>query len=200
MTELEAVNMLLKAIGTRRVNSVDNQQPKVLSAKEILDRARNKIQFRGWWFNIKYNVPYTPDPITKRVTLGDTIHSIVFETPYVTKRGTFAFDRANNTYQFECDLMGYRQIELLEWTELPSNVQQYIAYIAAAEFVRDEIEDLKKEQVYKIDAGLLMIDIKKQDLEEGRYNVFENKRVQQARAGVQPYSRNNKRFHGDPDV
>ena len=83
---------------------------------------------------------------------------------------------------------------------MPDAMQEHCAYLAASQFIRDELEDPQKQQELGVSAGQAMLDVKKQDLEEGRYNMFNQSRVTQARAGVQPYNRNNRRFSGDPDA
>jgi hypothetical protein len=76
------------------------------------------------------------------------------------------------------------------WDEMPTSMQEYVAYAAAASFIRDEIEDSKKSQEFQVEAGLSMLDLKKEDLEQGQYNSFNKSRVVAARRGVRPYHLN----------
>ena len=52
MLELDAINMMLRAIGSTPVNNVEIPQPDVANARRTLDRNRKSAQKRGWWFNI----------------------------------------------------------------------------------------------------------------------------------------------------
>jgi hypothetical protein len=200
MNELEAMNMLLRLIGSSPVNNVETPHPDAANAKQTLDRVRRKLQRKGWWFSIEYCPTYTPNSDTKEIRIPATISSVVFNDPRITKRGNKLYDRRNNTYLFEEAITAYRQVRILEWDEMPATAQETAAYMAGAEFIRDELEDPQKEASLNESAAQASLLLKKQELEEGQYNVFNKARVAQARGGVRPYQRSNKRFYGDPDV
>jgi hypothetical protein len=201
MTELEALNMLLKLIGLRPVTSLLFVHPDVTDALTALTRIRRKAQIRGWWFNTTYNVTYYPDGITKEIALGTNVLSAVTEDSYVLKRGTKFFNSEYNTYQFDQPLCVVRLIENLEWDLLPDSMKHYIAYYAAAEFVRDKLGDENKKKDLERDAGISMLDLKAQELSENQLNIFTGPRVLRARGGVSPYSgQTRNRFSGTPDA
>ena len=52
MDELEAVNMLLRAIGSSPIVNIDVRHPDAANAIASLDRIRKRMQRRGWWFNL----------------------------------------------------------------------------------------------------------------------------------------------------
>ena len=83
-----------------------------------------------------------------------------------------------------------RTIYTTVWEEMPVSMQEYVTYLAAASFVRDEIEDGAKSKEFQLEAGLSMMDLKKEDLEQGQYNSFCKSRVVAARRGVRPYHLN----------
>lgn len=199
MNELEALNMLLRLIGSSPVNSVTTPHPDASNARTTLHRIRRQAQRRGWWFNIDYNVTYQPDE-NGNIRIPDEISSFVAEDKNYIQRGKNLYNKYNNTYIFTDNVIACRTVRILDWDDMPDCMQEHCAYFAAAQFVRDELEDPQKQQDLEKSAGQAMLDVKKQDLEEGRYNMFNQRRVISARAGVQPYHRNNKRFYGDPDV
>ena len=199
MDELEALNMLLRLIGSTPVNDIATGHPDAANARATLSRLRKRMQKTGWWFNIDYNVIFQPDPITKEIIVPKEIVSFVGAFEHVV-RNKKLYDKVAQTYQFECDVTAHRLTRILDWDELPASMQEYCAYAAAVEFVRDELEDIQKMNDLKGSAAMALIEVKRDDLEQGQYNTFNKSRVAQARAGVQPYARNNKRFHGDPDV
>ena len=199
MKELKALNMLLRLIGSSPVNDIDTLHPDAANAKTTLDRNRLKAQRRGWWFNIDYNVTFSPDE-DNFIKIPSEITSLVATSQMYIQRGNKLYNKSDNTFLFTEDIIGCRTIRALDWDDMPDVVQTYCAYLAGAEFVRDELEDPVKEKSLKIDAGIELMAIKKQDLEEGRYNMFHSQRAIQARAGVLPYHRNNRRFFGTPDV
>jgi len=199
MDELEALNMLLRAIGSSPVNSLRTGHPDAANARATLNRIRRRVQRRGWWYNIDYNVTYQPQE-DGCIRIPKEISSIIPESTQYVERGGKLYDKRNQTFLFTHNVIMCRVTRILEWDDMPAVVQEYAAYFAAAEFVRDELEDPQKVHDLEKSAKQSLIDVKKQDLEEGRYNMFNSARTQQARGGVQPYARNNKRFHGDPDV
>ena len=188
MEELEALNLLLRAIGSDPVNSVSTQQPDAANAIDTLNRYRKKAQKRGWWFNIQYNVIFQVAGGEIRIPKEYT--TVIFTDPALVKRGTRLFDKVNNTYKMTENKTASRTIYTTVWNEMPVSMQEYVTYLAAASFVRDEIEDTAKSKEFQMEAGVSMMDLKKEDLEQGQYNSFNKSRVIKARMGVRPYSLN----------
>lgn len=199
MLELDAINMMLRAIGSTPVNNVEIPQPDVANARRTLDRNRRSAQKRGWWFNIDYNVKYYPN-FNKEIVLPEEVTSVVLNNPRLVKRGRKIYDSFNNTYRFEEPIEIHRSIRILPWDELPESMQEYVAYLSASELIRDEIEDSGKERAFKEDAGRAWLSVQKEELEASQFNAFAKGRVIRARAGVRPYSRSSRRFTGDPDA
>lgn len=198
MQELEAMNVLLRAIGSSPVNSLNSPQPDAANARATLTRNRRKAQLRGWWFNIDYRTVFYKDS-SNEITIPEEISSITFdENVNIVKRGKRLYDSFRNSYKFDDSVTSHTSIRILPWEELPESMQEYVTYTSAAEFVRDEIEDRSKEETFKQDAALAMIAIKKEDLAAGQYNTFDKSRVRRARAGQRPYDRSS-RFEGTPD-
>lgn len=61
MTELEAVNVILRRLGERTVTSVDEPYPTIELALTALDRARKGLLLDEWFFNTRYLVHLQPD-------------------------------------------------------------------------------------------------------------------------------------------
>lgn len=199
MTELEAMNLLLRAIGSSPVNSLNSTHPDAANARNTLKRITKDAQKRGWWFNIDYNTMYYPNSIGE-IIVESQVLSLVDTNGAYLKRGTKLYDKFNNSFKFNGPVNIHRTIRNVPWDELPESMKTFIAYRAAADFVRDEIEDRNKEMSFKEDAGIAMIDVKKEDLESGQYNKLNTSRIVQARSGVRPYGRKHRRFSGDPDA
>ena len=186
MEELEALNLLLRAIGSDPVNSLKTNQPDAANAIDTLNRYRKRVQKRGWWCNIQYCVVFQPDNGVIRIPVEYT--TAVFADANLVKRGTKLFNKLTNSYQFSTNQIATRTIYILPWEEMPASMQEVVTYQAAASFVRDEIEDPIKVKEFKEEAGLAALDLKKEDLEQGQYNSFNKTRVMQARIGTSPYS------------
>ena len=179
--------MLLKAIGMSPVNSLEESHPDVETARSTLHRVRKSVQQRGWWFNIDYNVTYTPDNVG-HIDIPSFIYNVVPLEPTYVMRGSKLYDTENNTYVFTDDVIISTQVKILEWADMHETLQDYCAYYAAAQYVREELEDTAKEDSFKADAGIAMLQLRDLDLEAGQYNVFDNARVARARGGVRPYN------------
>lgn len=186
MKELEAMNVLLRAIGSSPVNSLETPHPDAANAKSTLKRIREQAQNRGWWFNIDYDVLLTKDEVGE-IPIPSYISSLKMLDRNFVKRGDKLYDKVNQTYKINCDVIAKVIIRIVEWDELPQSMQQYITYFAASQFIRDELEDPTKERAFQESAGMAMLDIKKQDLEEGQYNMFDRPQFQRNRAGIRPY-------------
>lgn len=199
MNELEALNMLLRLIGSSPVNNVDTPHPDAANAKTTLNRIRRQAQRREWWFNLDYNVTLEPDD-RQEIILPETYSTVVFQDKNLIKRGKYVYNKITQSNKHTTSVLACRVCMVLDWDDMPEVVQEYCAYLAASHFVRDELEDPQKEADLEKSAAQVLIDVRKQDLAEGQYNMFGKARVVAARAGVQPYQRNNKRFFGTPDV
>ena len=60
-TELDAINILLAAIGTAPVNNIDTANTDAVMAKNYINNARKEIQTEKWYFNTEDNYLHTPD-------------------------------------------------------------------------------------------------------------------------------------------
>ena len=197
MEQLEALNLLLRAIGSDPVNSVSTQQPDAANALDTLNRYRKRVQKRGWWCNISYCVQF--QVVGTEIRIPKEYSTVIFNDPSLVVRGTRLFDKYANTYQFSESKIAARTIYTLPWDEMPDSMSEVVTYQAAQSFVRDEIEDPTKSKSFQQEAAMAMVDLKKEDLEQGQYNSFDKKRVIRARVGVRPYklsSSNTSEFDG----
>lgn len=196
MNELEAMNMLLRLIGSSPVNSLDTPHPDAANAKATLDRIREQAQRTGWWFNIDYDITLQAGS-DGRIELPKQYSTVIFRDLNYIKRGKYVYDRVKQTNKINGPVCLQRVTTILPWEEMPEVMCDYVAYFAASQFVRDELEDPNKEANLKESAAQVLLDVRRQDLDESRYNVFNKSRVLQARAGTRPYSRNIRRIFGD---
>lgn len=189
MEELEALNLLLRAIGSSPVNSLTTTHPDASNAKATLDRARIQLQLTGWWFNIDYDVAFTPDT-TGQIVVSQDITKVILEDKYIVQRGRKLYNKSTQTYVFTGEVLARRIQYVLPWETLPASMQLYATYYAAAQFVRDTLGDAGKVSEFLTESVNARLDVKKDDLEQGQYNSFDAGRVLRARQGVRPYRSN----------
>ena len=186
MSEIDAVNMLLRAIGSTPVNSLSAVHPDVANARVALNRARNKGQHRGWWYNTDYGTQLVPNE-DGEIVVPQQVSTLVCNSRNYVRRGDKVYNKLTNSYIFTAVIDIHRLVRILDWEDMPDCMREYCAYLAAAEFVRDELEDPQKEAEFNNRAIQSRFDVQKRDLEEGRYNMFSSSRTVQARAGSRPY-------------
>ena len=145
MNELETLNMLLRLIGSSPVNSVNTKHPDAGNALSTMKRVSRRIQRRGWWCNIDYNVLAEPDD-QGAIIVADTVSSLVASNQDYVLRGRRLYNKSLQTAVFTATVDITRLIYILDWDDMPQVMQESTAYGAAAEFVRDEIEDPVREQ------------------------------------------------------
>ena len=187
MEKLEAVQMLLRAIGSSPVNSLNVAHPDVANALNSLERLRKSVQKRGWWFNTDYNVVFQADINTGEVRIPKEITKFIPAEATFVKRGRKVYNSQTQTFNIGTSVTALKTVRSLEWEDLPSSMQEYAAYLACAQFISDELEDTTKEEKYQKLAGISKIDLDAEDLESIKVNVFHNARVMRARSGQTPY-------------
>ena len=139
-TELDAVNLMLSAIGEAPVSSLTD--PSLLDAslaKEVLNQTSIALQTRGLHCNTdlnfkltrvvsgEINLPQSPAPTLKVDSTGTSA------TRDVVQRGTRLYDRDNHTFTFDEDIY-VDIVYLLAFDELPQHVRRYALTKASRRF------------------------------------------------------------------
>lgn len=137
-TELEAVNTMLSAVGEPPINSLDDQKnADAAIARNILNEVSRDVQAHGWHFNSQTKVTFSPST-DSNILLPENVARIDIEdwkaeTMDVTQRGDKLFNKTDNTYVFNDDVVA-SVVYLLEWTELPEPARRYITVKSARIF------------------------------------------------------------------
>jgi hypothetical protein len=138
MTELDAVNELLIAVGETKVNSLsDGTVYDAVMARSVLATTSRLTQSKGWSFNTEDNYPFAPDN-SGIIDLPVNAMSAKFDPMINTDvdpivRGQRLYDRLNHTYTFTRTLYGKLTL-LLPFDQLPDAARQYITIAAARRF------------------------------------------------------------------
>lgn len=143
-TELEAINILLAAIGTAPVNNIDTANTDAVMAKNYINNARKEIQTEKWYFNTEDNYLLTPD-IHNEIHLPPNILNIdsigIFgENTNLIPRGNKLYDRLNHTYKIPNPVTA-NILLCLEIDELPETAVQYIIAKAARKYQEELLGD-----------------------------------------------------------
>ena len=179
MTELDAVNDILVAVGDSPVQSLDaGTYHEAYIIKQLLDRTSREIQSRGWWFNEEENIKLLPDSMGQIKLATDVINVQVRDdnNGSIIQRGDKLYNRETRSFTFTSAVMV--DIEsFLVWKELPQIARQYITAATAIKYnsgnrgIQDIKQDLQQ-QLRGFYAQMLTEDVEGRDV-----NLLENSRV-----------------------
>ena len=143
-TELSAVNSILGAIGQSPVTTLNKTNPEIAFIYNLLRDANVDVQNEGWHFNTERHITYTPDAVTKRITIGSDILKIDMHDNWarrsydVVRRNGYLYDKYDHTDEWDGKI-DVDVVKLFAFEELPSVFQRYIIYrasrLAAAQLV-----------------------------------------------------------------
>lgn len=175
MTELEAVNMCLAAIGESPVNTLSNTGlADVASARAKLLEFSRTIQSTGWNFNTEEQFPLSRASDGTITAPANTLKASIDRTvssAQVALRGQKIYDRANHTYIFTQDLKA-TIVFFLDWDELPQAARQYIAICAARSFQGSNLSSDTLDKLTEDDELKALIALKDAEGDDGDYNMF----------------------------
>lgn len=135
-TELEAVNIMLGAIGQTPVNSLTGGSALVAIATNMLNAVSRETQTHGWHFNTDLSYPISVDEDGKLPLPSNTLRVDTVGTDRdidVVHRGGFLYDRVNHTFVFTASVK-VDIVICLTFTDLPEAARNYITISAARRF------------------------------------------------------------------
>ena len=175
VNELEAVNMLLAAVGEAAVSSLETATTvDVTQAKNLISNINREVQQKGWHFNTEWDVILSLDS-DSRIPLGTTILSIYSPSKLTTIRGRegspFLYDLDNNTFTWTTSVNDAVTITLLDFEDIPQTARQYITTKAARIFQEEIIGQVSAEAVNRQEEVEAYADLLDDEGERSGYNV-----------------------------
>jgi len=175
MTELQAVNLLLSAIGEAAVSSLETATTvEVTQAKNLLSNVNRAAQQKGWHFNTEWDVVLTRDS-DNRIPLSESILSVYQPGQLMTIRGRsgdmYAYDLDNNTFTWTKNLNNAVTITLLDFVDTPNTFRQYVTTRAARIFQEEIIGQVSAETVNRQEEAEAYADLLDDDAERSGLNV-----------------------------
>lgn len=175
MSELEAVNLLLSAIGEAAVSSLETATTvEVTQAKNLLSNVNRAAQQKGWHFNTEWDVVLTRDS-DDRIPLSESILSVYQPGQLMTIRGRsgsmYAYDLDNNTFIWTKNLNNAVTITLLDFIDSPNTFRQYVTTRAARIFQEEIIGQVSAETVNRQEEAEAYADLLDDDAERAGLNV-----------------------------
>jgi hypothetical protein len=175
-TELQCINIMLAAIGEAPINSLVGLLPAdAVTAQSTLLEANKSIQSEGWSFNTEIDVTFTRDG-SNQINLPTNILRIdanVNHHPTIDpiQRGTKLYDRQNNKYEFDEDLI-CTVVYFREFDEIPEPARHYINIQAARKFVDRLVSDQALRTYTQQDEARARAILMETDLSNGDHNIL----------------------------
>ena len=175
-TELEAINIMLAAIGEATVNTLTGSLPvDVKIAQSTLVEINKSVQAEGWSFNTEIDVTLTPNA-SKEIVLPVNVLRVdanIHQHPDIDpiQRGLKLYDRLKNTFEFDEDLI-CTVVYFRDFDEIPEQARSYINIRAARIFVDRLVSDQGLRTYTKEDEIRARVTLTETDLANGDHNML----------------------------
>ena len=187
MLKLDALNIVLDAVGVYPVTQWESSHPDAVRARQQVMRHDVEIQGRGWWCNREYNLVLSPDTSTHEIVVPAGtlfLDNVDPQAPYV-KRGERLYDPREHTFKFTNSIKVHTIMQL-EYVDLPYSLQVYIARAAAVDFAVVHEGDQQKIQTLEKMLYQARSQAFSDELRDSNYNVFNTGLPRRVHAGMRP--------------
>jgi len=135
LTELDAVNQMLRVIGEQPTNTLEEVGfSQVELARQTLNDTSRIVQSQGWWFNTENKYKLMRDQNNKiPIPAGVLQLDASDDTKNYTPRGVYLYDLSEHTDTFK-DNVEVDLVAFLPFEELPQTARTYITLKAARTF------------------------------------------------------------------
>ena len=194
LTEIDAINEVLAAIGQAPVTTLDQTNPDVSIIQQTLSSVSREVQSEGWHFNKENNYELVPDS-NKEILIPANYLQIDLNrqdngSRDVVRRNGKLYDKwkepRSEATKFDekirADIVWY-----LEWTDLPAPIQDYIvartATVSSTRLVGDSTQyQMLQQREQNSRANAL-----EYDCNQGDYTYFGHPEGENYYISYQPY-------------
>ena len=175
-TELECINIMLAAIGEAPINSLVGTLPvDARIAQSTLTEVNKSVQSEGWSFNTETDVTLTRDG-SNHVNLPTDVLRVdanIHQHPTIDpiQRGLKLYDRQNNKYEFDEDLI-CTVVYFRDFNEIPEPARYYMNIKAARIFVDRLVSDQGLRTYTQQDEVRARAILMETDLANGDHNML----------------------------
>ena len=175
-TELEAVNIMLAAIGEAPINSLIGTLPvDARIAQSTLTEVNKSVQSEGWSFNTEIDVTLTRN-VSNQINIPTDVLRVdanIHQHPTIDpiQRGSKLYDRLNNKFEFDEDLI-CTVVYFRDFDEIPEPARHYINIQAARKFVDRLVSDQSLRSYTQQDEARARAILMETDLANADHNLL----------------------------
>jgi len=155
------------------------------TAKRIVETTMIEVQSRGWYFNLDYNFPLTPDndnfitmpPNTLRVDFGNGED----RHQYTIKNGKI-YDYSNFTYIINKKLTA-DVTWLVDYGDLPPEAYEYVSLRAARKFQQKVIGSVETDGFTTRDETDALVNLQRRQLQSQDYKLLNDRTATRIHSG-----------------
>ena len=191
MTELEAINRMLSAIGQAPVNAVETTNPDVAICQRTLRQVSQEVQSEGWTFNTYYNEKVSPDAdgriVIRQVNFDDSRDyclqmDLSYNTVFSRDKDTIAkvenanvclYDKTNFSFNWGSDPVEVDKVMYLaDLSTLPPAAANYIVNKASARASMRTVGDGQQYSILKQEEEYARVQLQQYETTQGDYTFF----------------------------
>ena len=183
LTELNAVNSVLAAIGQSPVTTLDFENPETSFVYNLIQECSRDVQDEGWVFNREQMYPLKPDSSgfiipPNNVLRMDVSENDVYRYTDVIKRTdpddgkSKLYDKYAHSYVFNGPLY-MDLVWLFPLTDLPSVFQRYITSKASVRAAIQMIDNAQLSQLLTVQEGNCRAACLEYEANQGDYNFMD---------------------------
>ena len=176
LTELNAVNSVLAAIGQSPVTTLDFENPETSFVYNLIQECSRDVQDEGWVFNREQYYPLKPNSdkhslVANNVLRMDISENDVYRCTDVIKRDGKLYDKLHHTFEFRGTIY-FDIVWLFPLTDLPSVFQRFITSRAAVRAAMQMIDNAQLSQLLQVQENTSRAACMEYEANQGDYNFM----------------------------
>jgi len=175
-TKLDAVNIMLSAIGEAPVSSLSSGLIEAEIAETILDTVDREVQSMGWHFNTELNKSFAQDTNGQILLPADILKAdatLVANSPDLVQRGLKMYDRKNHTFNIGVNV-GLDVVVQLEFADVPEVAKRYMVLRATRIFQDRVVGSATLHGFHEKDENRALMELREFDKSADDDNIFDN--------------------------
>jgi hypothetical protein len=173
-TKLEAVNIMLSAIGEAPVTKLNSGLVEADIAETILEATSREVQAQGFNFNKELNVIFNPDSNNEIVLPTNILRADATNRKNnkdLVQRGSKMYDRVKNTYTID-QAVYLDTVVMLEFADLPEVAKRYITLRSARIFLDRVVGSATLHGFSQDDENRALFELRDMEDEAQDFNIF----------------------------